>query len=233
MNCATDTRKNVRNRAEALFVQTLLICGILSSLLYILLNLTVPLFWPAYHSVSQTVSELSAIGAPTRTLWNWLCAPYIFLVLTFAWGVRRVAGNNRPLRRAGALLVAYGTLGLLWPFAPMHLREMLAAGGATFSDTLHIALGAITEILFLLALVFAAGAFGRTFRLYSIFTLVLLLVFGMLTFLEAPRVAKNLPTPFIGIWERINIGVFLLWMIVLAVMLLKREQTLSRNIPSL
>jgi hypothetical protein len=202
--------------------KVLLICGILSSLLYAALNVIVPSQWPAYHSASQTVSELSAIGAPTRTLWEWLCAPYTILVMAFAYGVWRTAEDNRPLRTAGGLLIAYGGLGLLWPFAPMHLGKTLAAGGATFSDALHIALGAVTEVLFLLALGFAAAAFGRAFRIYSIITFVVLLVFGILTFLEAPLVGRNQPTPFIGIWERINIGVFLIWVVVLAIVLLRK-----------
>jgi len=205
----------------------LLTCGILSSLLYAVVNIIVPAQWPAYHSASQTVSELSAIDAPTRTLWDWLCAPYTILVMAFAVGVWRAAAGNRPLRATGGLLLAYGGLGLFWPFAPMHLRETLAAGGATFSDTLHITLGAVTEVLFLLALGFAAAAFGRSFRIYSIITFVVLLVFGTLTFMEAPLVGRNQPTPFIGIWERINIGVFLVWVVVLAVLLLCRIN--SRN----
>jgi hypothetical protein len=56
---------------------------------------------------------------------------------------------------------------------------------------------------------------------YSIATIVLLLVFGGLTFLEAPRLQANLPTPWIGLWERINISVFLLWIAVLATALLR------------
>jgi len=40
-----------------------------------------------------------------------------------------------------------------------------------------------------------------------------------LTFLEAPRLQANLPTPWIGLWERINITVFLLWVGVLATVL--------------
>jgi len=144
----------------------LLVCGILSSLLYALLNVVVPMQWPAYHSASQTVSELSAIGAPTRTLWTWLCAPYTPLMIAFACGVWKAAYGNRWLRITGGLMVAYGALGLVWPFAPMHLRGVLAAGGSTFSDTLHIALGAVTEALYLLALGFAAAAFGRAFRIF-------------------------------------------------------------------
>ena len=42
------------------------------------------------------------------------------------------------------------------------------------------------------------------------------------TFLEAPAVATNQPTPLTGLWERINIGVFLLWVVVLAIELLRK-----------
>lgn len=183
------------------------------------------MFWPGYNSASQTVSELSAIGAPTRALWNWLCALYTILVTAFAWGVCRSAGYNRNLRVAGILMIVYGSLGLIWPFAPMHLRGTLAAGGATFSDTLHIGLGAATEVIFLLALWFAASGLDKPFKLYSIITFIILLVFGTLTFIDAPLIAQGLPTPRIGIWERINIGVFLVWIIVLAVILLYKKNT--------
>jgi hypothetical protein len=44
-------------------------------------------------------------------------------------------------------------------------------------------------------------------------------LFGTLTFMEAPRVAANLPTPWLGIWERINIGAYLVWLVVFALAL--------------
>jgi hypothetical protein len=204
--------------------EALLMCGIFSSLLYVAMNIFVPMQWPTYDSCSQTVSELSAIGAPTRPIWVWLGILYTLLVIAFAWGVRISAVRNRALRRAGYLLVAYGALGALWPFAPMHTREVLAAGGGTASDTLHIALGVVTEILYLLALGFAAAAFGKKFRLYSIATFVVLLVFGVLTFLDAPGIPANQPTPLLGVWERVNIGVFLIWAVVLAMTLLRRVE---------
>lgn len=227
-----DTTKTFAIRENSLRHETiqkaLLVCGILSSLWYVAITIFVPLQWPDYDSASQTVSELSAVGAPTRMLWIVLSSPYTFLVIAFSWGVWRSAGGNRRLRIAGGLMIAYGALGIIWPFAPMHLRETLAAGGSTFSDTVHIALGAVTEILYLFALGFAAAAFGRLFRLYSIATFIVLLVFGTLTFLDAPGIATNQATPFIGIWERINIGVFLGWMVVLAIILLRRRNEPDR-----
>jgi hypothetical protein len=208
-----------------------LVCGILSSLLYVAMNILVAAQWPAYRSASQMVSELSAVDAPTRPLWVVLAMVYTVLVSGFGWGVWMAAGENRRLRVAGILILVYGALGLIWPFAPMHLREALAAGGGTFSDTVHIALAATTVVIYLLALGFAAAALGKGFRLYSLATMVALAVFGILTFRDAPGIDAGLPTPLIGVWERINIGLFLLWVIVLALALLARVRTSDDRVP--
>jgi hypothetical protein len=209
-----------------------LVCGIASSLLYAAMNLLVPRGWPGYSSASRTVSELSAVGAPTRPLWVILGMIYTLLVIAFGWGVRMSGPDNRRLRVAGTLIAVYGALGFLWPFAPMHLRETLATGGGTIQDTMHIVLGAATEVIYLLALGFAAAALGRTFRLYSIATFVVLFVFAVPVFRDAPRVGANLATPLVGVWERINIGVFLLWVVVLATTLLMRGRAQDRHAPA-
>lgn len=201
--------------------KVLLVCGILSSLLYTAMNVFIPMMYEGYSSASQTPSELSAIGAPTGPLWGQLGIAYEILIFAFAWGVWTSAGRNRPLRVVGGLMLAYGALGFLWPFAPMHQRDVLAAGGGTLSDTLHLVLSAVTVLLYLLALGFGAAAFGKRFRIYSIATMVITLIFGALTGLDAPRIQANLPTPWVGVWERICIGVFLLWVVVLSIALLR------------
>jgi hypothetical protein len=84
-------------------------------------------------------------------------------------------------------------------------------------------------MIFLLALGFATFAFGKKYRIYSILTFLVLLVFGALTFLEAPAVGVNQPTPWIGVWERINIGVSLLWITALANTLIVALSDLDEN----
>ena len=206
--------------------KTCLVCGILSSMLYVAMMVFIAMQWDGYSSASQTISELSAIGAPTRSLWVLPAAFYTVLVTAFGWGVWKSAGRIRALRIVGGLIVAYGALGLVWPFAPMHLREELAAGGGTLSDTMHLVLASVTVVLMLLAMMFGAAALGKRFRLYSIASLVILAAFGVLTFLDAPRIVANAPTPWIGVWERINVGVFLLWVVVLATALLRAKDSL-------
>ena len=208
--------------------KTLLVCGILSSLLYAATTALIAVQWDGYSSASQTISELSAIGAPTQALWAVPGALYTGLFIAFAFGVWKSAGRNRALRRAAVFMIAYGSLGLLWPFAPMHLREVLAAGGGTLSDTMHLVLASVTVVLMLLAMSFAAAAFGTWFRVYSIASLMVLAACGALTFRDAPRLGANLPTPWIGVWERINVGVFLIWVVVLAATLLSaRDRTIG------
>lgn len=209
--------------------KVLLFCGILSSLLYVAMNIVGAMRFEGYSSISQTISELSAIGASTRPLWISLGIAYDVLIIAFAWGVWRTASGSRALRAMGGLLLAYGVIGFAWPFAPMHLREALAAGGGTIEDTMHIILGMVTVFFALVAIGFGAAAFGRRFRLYSIATILILLVFGALTGLDGPRIAANLPTPWVGLWERIDIAAFMLWFVVLAIVLLRARATVPQD----
>jgi hypothetical protein len=215
------TQLGIASNERSAAHKVLLICGILSSLLYAAMNAFIPLWWPGYSLASRVVSELSAVGAPTRAIWVPLGVVWAVLMTAFGWGVWRSAGANRPLRIAGALLVAYGLFDLI-PWPPMHQREVLAVGGGTLTDTLHLVWSAVAILFMTTAIGFGAGALGRGFRIYSIATLLTLVVFGVLVWRDSPGVQANLPTPWIGVWERINVGVFLVWVVVLAIALLRR-----------
>jgi hypothetical protein len=202
-----------------MILKSLLVCGILSPLLYVAMNAFVPMLFEGYSLASQTVSELSAIGAPTRPLWVWLGTVYSLLVVAFGVGVWKSAGRNRPLRVVGGLMVVDGVVSLYWP--PMHLR----GAGFTLTDTMHIIWTIVTVLLMMLAIGFGAAAFGKRFCLYSIATMVILVVFGALTGMDGPRIAANLPTPWVGVWERIGIAAFMLWVVVLAMILLRDQSS--------
>lgn len=199
----------------------LLICGILSSLLYG--GMVWLIRFEGYSRISQTPSELTAIGVPTRSLWMLFGSMYDALIMAFGVGVWVSADRKRALRGVGMLLFAFGMLGVVWPFASMQQREVLAAGGGTVADTVHLVLGALTVLLMLSAIGSGAAALGNRFRVYSVATLLIVLVFGILTGLDSPGIAANLPTPWVGLWERISIVAFLLWVIVLAIVLLRAE----------
>jgi uncharacterized protein DUF998 len=206
--------------------KALLLCGIVSSVLYAAMLWTIR--YPGYNPISQVPSELAAISAPTQVLWGRIGWIYTVLIAAFGYGLLTWRGRQHAVRVVGGFILAYASLGLLWPFAPMHQREVLAAGGGTVSDTIHVVLGGVTVFLMFLAIGAGAKALGERFRWYSISTIVVLLTFGALTFVEASRLQANLPTPWIGLWERINISVFLLWIAVLGTALLRHSELRTR-----
>lgn len=207
---------------------SLLLCGIFSSLWYIAINAFVPLMYYGYSTASLTVSELSAIGAPTRISWVLLSLPYPLLFASFGWGILKTSGGSRSLNITAALIIAYSIFNFYWP--PMHQREIIATGGGTLTDTLHITWAMITLLLMMLIMAFGAVGLSKKFRLYTLATWAVFIIFGILTWLESPGIQKNLPTPLIGVWERINIGAFMLWVIVLAVVLLRMKKGKSPTI---
>ena len=196
----------------------LLLCGIIASVLYLASNIYVPMEYPGYSVMDHTVSELSAIGAPTRQLWVFLMIPYGILALLFGWGVYIAGTGNRPLRLAGIFLILHALIGAFWP--PMHPREVLAAGGGTISDTLHIVWTMIVAPLMMLSIGFGGWSQGKAFRIYSFLTIAALLSTGIITGVQSPDMEKNLPTPWMGFWERISIGVYMIWVIAFAMALL-------------
>jgi len=216
------TISHSRGLAESVQAKkALLICGIASSLLYVLMNIFVPMKFEEYSLTSQTVSELSAIGAASRPLWVLLAMGYMALFAAFGWGIINSAGENRRLHTLGWLIIIYCIINLYWP--PMHLRGT----EPSLTDTLHIVWSGVTVLLMMVIMVVGAASLGRWFRLYTIATLVLLTFFGYLTARLGPNIALDLPTPFIGVWERILIALFMLWVVVLAFVLLRRVSVLE------
>ena len=199
----------------------LLWCGVLAAVLYVAMTLGVGLAWPGYSVTSQTPSELSAIGAPTRWLWIVLGVVYAALMGAFGWEVRATAPRRRALRTVGALVMAQAVFGMMWP--PMHQRSVLAAGGATLTDHLHLAWAFVSVVVFLVVIVAGATAFGTRFRAYSVITILVMLGSGARTGTYASAIQANLPTPGVGVWERVSIAAYMLWIAVLAFTLARRR----------
>lgn len=198
-------------------IQTvLLLCGLLSSLLWISSDVLASRLMEGYSYFHQTPSELSAIGASTTLLLQVTGITYNLLLIAFGYGVRMTVPKKSGLGISGGLLMAYGMINFIWFFVPMHSRGT----GFTLTDILHIAMAVIAVAMVLFIVSFGARAFGRVFRNYSVITVLLLITFGILTFLQADRLASDQPTPWMGLFERINIYAYMTWVAVLSVKLL-------------
>ena len=215
--------------------EALLTCGVVAPLLYLASDVTAGLRWHGYSFRDQTISELNAIGAPTRALTIVLgIVGYTFLA-AFGAGLWRSARGDHRLRIAGACLLALG-VSACWavPFASMHVR----GAETSLSDTLHLLNGGAAGLLLLAAMWFGSSALGARFRTYSIATVLLMLVFLIWSGLDGSRVVDDLSTPWLGVKERVWAYAYQLWLAVFALALLRARATppvqppLQRQSPS-
>jgi len=165
-------------------------CGILASLLYVAGDILGALWWEGYSYTSQTISELGAIGAPSRPLGIPISILHNALLIAFAIGVRRSATAKRGLRVTAGLLIGVAIIGEVTAlFFPMHLR----GAEQTLTDTMHIIFTGVNVFLIVLAMGFAATALGKRFRLYSIASILMLLFFGALAGMDGPTLRQTCP----------------------------------------
>jgi len=187
--------------------------GIASVVLYITATIIGAYAWPEYNSFSQSVSELIAVNAPSASIVIPLFLIYSLLVFTFGTVIFLLAKENKALKLVAIFIIAKEIMGLIATlFAPMHLRGTLT----TATDTWHIILTAIGVLLCMFpAIIMSAKAFGGWFRIFSIVIILIFLLFGTLAGMDGAKIAENQPTPYAGVWERINIFSYFLWVIAL------------------
>ena len=191
----------------------MLLCGFISTVFYGASIVSPVTEWSSYDHKSQTISELIAIDAPTRPLVGALFVTYSLILIVFGIGSRGTAGGNMPMRRAAIGLIDKEVLGAivtLW--FPMHLRGVETA----FTDTMHGSLTFVGMLFILLAVGSGANVSGVKFWVYSWVTIGVLVAGGCIAAMDAPKLAANLPTPWIGVSERVSVGAYMLWVTVLS-----------------
>jgi hypothetical protein len=220
MAISTATLRHDR-RVHALEVmgEVLLGWGALSSLLWVWADVIAAYRYPGYSLASQTIGELSAVGAPTEPLVVALALAYGVLVSGFGVAVWECARGKRSLRVTGALVIAYGVAGFVAPFFPTHPR----GSPTSFTDAAHVALAGAIFLIVLLQLAFGSGASGAAFRVYSLSTLAVVVVLGVVAGCCGLGFAAGAATPWVGVAQRACVGAYLLWVTVLDAVLLKAE----------
>ena len=206
--------------------KVLLICGVVSSVLYIAVDVLGTVRYPGYRYTEQQFSELTAQGSPVRPLMVALSViPYTLLVAAFAVGVWTSTRPKRAGRITGAMLLGYAAFGMAggW-LTPMHTRKALEAGERGLRNALHVPMTAVMSLFVLLAMGFGATLLGKRFRYYSYATIAVLVVFGLLTSLQAGKMVANEATPWMGLTERVNIYATMLWVAVMAIGLLRAQE---------
>lgn len=216
----------VRKTPRVTVLRVLLVCGVVYSVLYVIASDGIAAtLYDGYSRMDQAVSELSGTAAPTRWFLTAMLPVYTVLMIAFGIGIRKSAGGTRALRVTGNLLVAWAITGLLWLPFPMSSRQDVVKGQPmSVNDIGHLVMSGLTLVLIMSTLWFGAKAFGRGFRLYSILTAATVLVFGVLMSTQAPNVPD--PTPWMGLYERVMMWAWFLWIAILAIIFLRTRSGL-------
>jgi hypothetical protein len=203
----------------------LLVCGILSALIWMGADMLASLLYVGYNYPFQPISGLSTLDSPIRSFLIPLDSLYAVLKNAFAIGVWMMTGQKRSLRITAGLLFASGIVDLVVNFFPWDPSKDLL----TLGNIIHgILAGGLTGLLFLLTMAFGASADGKWFRCYSYGTLLAIIISStVMAILGNIRMEGNQPPPWFGLTERINGYGLMLWMLALAVILLRRESTLN------
>jgi hypothetical membrane protein len=199
------------------FVTALLTCGVIVAPVQIVGDVIAAALYPGYSYANQAVSELSAIGAPTRAFLTNVGFLYEALILAFAFGVWKTAGGKRSLRIAAGLLGLFALNAFIWTFFPMQQRGSELAA----TDVGHI-IGAIAQVLTIVLFIsFGSMAHGRKFRIFSFLMIAAVLASGSVMATQSSRIGAGLPTPGAGLFERISFYGPSIWILTLAVVLLR------------
>jgi len=188
------------------------ILGIVAIGLYIGATVLGGILDPEYSQVRNAISELTGSQAPNSAILAPIFIGYNLLLAGFAYALMRAAGNERLFRIAFWMFVvgAGSGIGQVTLFRMDPIRGM-----ATTPGTVHIALAGLSSLLTLATAVLYGFAFRREvlyrrLSTYSFVTAALLVV-------SAPAAVISIGTDVMGLFERLTIGVFLAWVVVVSI----------------
>jgi len=131
-----------------------------------------------------------------------------------------MADAKRNLRISAILIGVFALNAFIWGLFPMQQRGSEMA----FTDVAHI-VGAIVQVVtIVLFIAFGSGADGRWFRIFSILLILAILGAGLLAGTQAGQIAAGGHTPFIGLIERVSFYGPSVWILVLAIELLRQQR---------
>lgn len=201
-------------------VRWAIVAGLAAPILYAGAVILGGVLTPGYSHLHQPISALIQTGAAAKPLIDPLFALYNLLLAAFALGLRAALANaGQPISPIAPAALGVAALAgiVMWPFS----MDPIGAG-VTVPGAIHILLAGVQSVSTIVAILWAAIALRRRpgWRRFSVFSaacLVVLIAAG-----GTGAWAAGAGAPFMGLFERITIGTFEVWLFVLALMLLKR-----------
>ena len=218
MNVSRDPRPFTACAGADAVDTDLLAAGILAIAVYGVGDLVSGFLYNGYSFRDQAISELSAFGSPVRPLMVTVILIHALLMTAFGVGVWRSA-DRRSLHWVGICLVATGLMRFPTHTVFAMSSRWLPTG---LNDVMHIVLTSVFGLLVFSALVLSAVVYPGWFRWFAIATLLVIGGFGAASSFAMQGISRN-ATPWAGGFERINAYTYFVWIVVLAVITLRRR----------
>ena len=199
--------------------KTLVSCGIAAPVMYIVTAIVGAALRPNdYSHIINAISELLSNGAPNKAVLDVVFNIYNALLLAFAIGAYSVTKNMPRLTQISmGILIGIQVLSFSWGFFPM---DPLGAE-VTFAGTMHNVLGGVVALAtIIMPLLMGLGVrrlddFSR-YASYSFISSAIIFVSGLTGVILAGQGVQ-----LFGLFERITIGTYEVWIFITALSLLK------------
>jgi hypothetical membrane protein len=197
------------------------IFGIIGPIIYILVVIIGGALRSDYSFLYNTISELTSANAPNLILMSILFGIYNISILIFGIGayLDNEIDNSRKYKAATLMLSIVGFLGILLLFFPQDLRN----AAVTFQGTMHIVIAGITSLFTLISVLLVGINFRKVkemknFAVYSFISFAVILVSG-----GAAAISVGSNSTYGGLFERITIFAFMIWVLVFSYMIMKKS----------
>jgi len=213
----------VSNSRDCSTAQSLLaICGIIGPILKSIVVATLAFLWPGYSHVSQFMSELGAIDAPNAIVMSVTLVVFGFLMICFAFGLHKGIGQGKGSIVGPVLVAIYGAGQVgngIFPCAP-GCADPWEIG--SFTGMMHTVTSYVGYVAILLAMLVISRRLkkDKNWLSYSSFSIVIGLI-SIGAFLLFSFVLSGFLIPWAGLFQRLRHGIVFLWIIVMAVRLLR------------
>jgi hypothetical protein len=204
-----------------MFRKILVACGVVAPVLYVVTAVVGAALRPNdYSHIVNAISELISNGAPNKAILDVVFNIYNALLLVYAIGAYSAMKNlPRVARVSVGILVCIQVLSFSWGFFPM---DPLGTA-ATFAGTMHNILGGIVAFAtIIMPLLMGLGvrrlkSFNR-YAVYAFISSAIIFTSGLTGVVLAGQGVQ-----LFGLFERITIGTYEVWVFVTALKILKME----------
>lgn len=195
----------MNKQTKTLFFAT----GMIAVAVYVAHVVAGGIMWPGYSHAHQPISDLTATGAPNRTMLLSLTNIYGVLAVVFALSFTIMEGrkHTRITFYGGIALIVLHMVSISYSFFP----QDLPGSEVTFAGFMHLAVTALIVPFTIVSPIMIGWGLRKeneweAFSRYSMLTGLLIFIFGGAT---AMFFINKLP--YFGVVERINIGLLQIW----------------------